>query len=206
VIRRRVRSAILTVVSRQALRLAAALAAAVLAACGSDVAGSGGVTSKTSAPAKRTAAQRLATAPAALKANAADADTLAGEGAGALKARLATLKGHPVVVNQWASWCGPCRREFPFFADAVFEHGSKVAFLGVDFTDARDDANAFMRESPPGFASVYDPDGDGARSLGGGRFAPTTFFLGRDGEIRYTKLGGYADAGALEADIRRYAR
>jgi thiol-disulfide isomerase/thioredoxin len=205
------RSAILSVVPRPALRLTAALAAvlaaALLAACGGGgAAGTGGATATTSAPAKRAYAKRLAAAPAALRANAADADTLAGEGTAALNARLARLAGHPVVVNQWASWCGPCRHEFPFFADAVVEHGTKVAFLGIDFTDDRDSADAFLRESPPGFASVYDPKGDAARSLGGGRIAPTTFFIGSDGERRYTKLGGYRDAAALEADIRRYAR
>jgi len=187
--------------------LAAVIFASVLAACGTgDSAGTGGVTATTSAAGKRTAAARLAAAPAALKANAADADTLAGEGTGGLKARLATLEGHPVVVNQWASWCGPCRHEFPFFADAVVEHGNRVAFLGIDFTDDRDAATAFLRESPPGFASIYDPKGDAARSLGGGRVAPTTFFIGRDGKPTYMKLGGYRDAAALEADIRRYAR
>ena len=109
-------------------------------------------------------------------------------------------------MNQWASWCAPCRAEFPFFADAVVEHAGEVAFLGIDFNDDRDSANAFLRENPPGFASIYDPKGDAARSLGGGRVAPTTFFIGPDGERRYTKLGGYPDAAALEADIRRYAR
>ncbi len=184
--------------------LAVALAAAALAACGSAA---GGTPSKplATAAARESAAQRLAKAPAALRANATDADTIAGEGTGALEQRLAKLRGQPVVVNQWASWCGPCRAEFPLFADAVVEHGDKVAFVGIDFTDSRDDAEKFLAESPPGFASISDPKGEAARSLGGGRVAPTTFFLGPDGKRVYTKLGGYADAKALEADIQRYA-
>jgi thiol-disulfide isomerase/thioredoxin len=206
------------------IALALAFAAAgVLAACGaSGGAGTaaddaaradGGATAPAAtatgpgtAPAtQRTAAARLAEAPAALRANAADADTIADDGEDALKARLAKLAGHPVVVNQWASWCGPCRAEFPYFSDAVAAHGDKVAFLGIDFTDDRDAAKQFLREVPPGFASIYDPKGDAARSLGGGRIAPTTFFIGRDGKLAYTKLGGYPSAAALEADIRRHA-
>ncbi len=191
---------------RTALRplaaLPIALAALALAACGgSDSPRSHAATKTTGA-----ATKRLANAPAALKANAADANTIAGEGTSALNLRLAGLKGHPVVVNQWASWCGPCRAEFPFFSDAVVEHGDEVAFLGIDFNDDRDAANQFLEELPPGFASIYDPGGDASRSIGGGRIAPTTFFFGPDGKRRYTKLGGYADADALEADIRRYAR
>jgi cytochrome c biogenesis protein CcmG/thiol:disulfide interchange protein DsbE len=184
--------------------LAVAVAATTLGACGST---DGGTPAKprATAAARASASERLAKAPAALRANAADADKITGEGTGDLEQRLAKLKGHPVVVNQWASWCGPCRAEFPLLADAVVEHGDKVAFVGIDFTDSRDDALKFLQESPPGFASVSDPKGEAARSLGGGRVAPTTFFLGPDGKRIYTKFGGYADAKKLEADIQRYA-
>jgi cytochrome c biogenesis protein CcmG/thiol:disulfide interchange protein DsbE len=200
------RSGILPGVPRILALAAVVVCCAVLAACGGGAGGTGGITSTTSAADKQVSGKRLATAPPALKANAADANTLAGEGKDALNLRLAGLKGHPVVVNQWASWCGPCRAEFPLFSDAIVAHGSEVAFVGIDFNDDRDAANAFLREIKPGFASIYDPDGEAARSLGGGRVAPTTFFIGPDGKRRYTKLGGYADAAALEADIRRYAR
>jgi len=160
-----------------------ALAAAGLVACGDDAA--------------------PAVAPAAK--SPGDANRFVGDGPDALKARLATLKGRPVVVNMWASWCGPCRAEFPFFAAAVKRHAARVAFLGVDVMDSRDGAQAFVEEEPPGFASVYDGDGKAARSLGAGRAMPTTVFVGRDGKVVFRKLGGYANAEQLEADIRRYA-
>jgi cytochrome c biogenesis protein CcmG/thiol:disulfide interchange protein DsbE len=200
------RSGILLSVPRVFAITALAVCCAFLAACGGAAGPTGGITSTTSTADKQASGKRLATAPPALRANLADANTIAGDGEDALNLRLAGLKGHPVVVNQWASWCGPCRAEFPLFADAVVAHGSQVAFLGIDFNDDRDAATKFLRQIPPGFASIYDQKGDASRSLGGGRVAPTTFFIGSDGKRRYTKLGNYPDAAALEADIRRYAR
>jgi thiol-disulfide isomerase/thioredoxin len=212
--RRARRSGILLGVSRRAPSVLPLLVAGVLAGVlAGALAGCGGAggPSGASAPAvakpgaAAAAARRLAKAPAALRVNAADADTIVGEGRQALERRLAKLRGHPVVVNEWASWCGPCRAEFPFLADAVVAHGAKVAFVGIDFTDDRDAANRFLREIPPGFASVSDPKGEAVRSLGGGRIAPSTFYFARGGKLVYTKLGGYGSAAALEADIRRYA-
>jgi thiol-disulfide isomerase/thioredoxin len=202
------RSAILRVAvtpARPLTILAVALLAVALAACGGASAGGSGDGAKRSAAQRRSAAARLARAPTPLRVNASDANKLAGEGTDALEVRLAKLKGHPVVINEWASWCAPCRAEFPLLADAVAEHGDKIAFLGIDFTDDREAANEFLGEVPPGFASIYDPKGEAARSLGGGRIAPSTFFIDRDGKRTYTKLGGYANAAALEADIRRHA-
>jgi len=185
------------------LLVVAALAAG-LVACGD--------TESPQAPAAAdttTTGARTATAPpapgSALERNAADANRLVGEGAGDLEARMASLKGHPVVVNQWASWCGPCRFEFPFFAAAVKKHGAEVAFVGIDYMDSRDAAQGFLDEQPPGFPSVYDSDGKASRAIGGGRVMPTTLFIGPDGRTRHTKFGGYAEASELEADIRRYA-
>ena len=172
------------------LLLVVAVSSAGLAACGDD-------TAPVVAP-----ASEPRDAPAR---NHADANRFVGDGPAALDARLATLKGEPVVVNMWASWCGPCRAEFPFFAAAVKRHAARVAFLGVDVMDSRDGAQAFLDDEPPGFASIYDGDGKAARSLGAGRAMPTTVFIGRDGKVVFRKLGGYATAAQLEADIRRYA-
>jgi len=186
------------------LILAAAALAWALVACG-DGETAGAPAPMTGAQASEAATATTTSEPAsALERNAAGANRLVGEGAGDLKARLASLRGHPVVVNQWASWCGPCRFEFPFFAAAVRRHGATVAFVGVDYMDTRDAAQGFLEEQPPGFPSIYDGEGRAARAIGGGRAMPTTLFIGPDGRIRHAKLGGYAKASELDADIRRH--
>ncbi|HEV2784889.1 MAG TPA: TlpA disulfide reductase family protein [Solirubrobacteraceae bacterium] len=201
--------------------LAAAVLAAALVACGGSdddaerpAATPPPATTATAptAPTKttKTPTARTPRAPleprAALARNATDANRIVGSGRTALQKRLASLEGHPVVVNQWASWCGPCRHEFPFFARAVRRHGDRVAFLGIDYMDSRDAAQAFIEEQPPGFPSIFDRDGTAARAAGGGGVMPTTLFIGPDGKLRHRKLGGYAAAAELEADIRRYSR
>lgn len=185
------------------LPLLAVCALAVgLAACG-DADDAQAPAAENSAPA--TTSTTADEPRSALERNAADANRLVGEGTDDLKARLALLEGHPVVVNVWASWCGPCRFEFPFFAAAVRKHGATVAFVGIDYMDSRDGAEGFLDIEPPGFPSIYDGDGKAARAVGGGRATPTTLFIGPDGKTRFAKLGGYAKAADLDADIRRYA-
>jgi thiol-disulfide isomerase/thioredoxin len=118
---------------------------------------------------------------------------------------LRGLRGHPAVVNKWASWCGPCRFEFPFFQRQVTRHGTKVAFLAVDAEDARDEARKFLEDFPVPYPSFFDPHSDIAELLGLERNFPTTTFYDRKGELVYTKPGGYASEAALADDIREYA-
>lgn len=123
----------------------------------------------------------------------------------AFRARLASLDGSPIVVNQWASWCGPCRYEFPFFQRLARKYGTRVAFLGVDSQDNRADARRFLRELPVPYPHYYDRDASIARVFRGGQAWPTTAFYDAAGTLALTHPGAYATQAKLEADILSYA-
>jgi thiol-disulfide isomerase/thioredoxin len=181
----------------------AALAAIALVACGGS--GSDSVEEPVAeAPAE---AERLAEGrnlPRPLAANLERANELEDGGREALEAELAELEGYPVVVNQWGSWCPPCRAEFPFFADSAQAHLNDVAFLGVDIMDERGAAEEFLAEFPTPFPHVFDPDADGVSELGWAGSSPTTWLIDERGEIVHQRPGAYPDRAALEADIERF--
>ena len=87
-----------------------------------------------------------------------------------------------MLVNIWASWCGPCRDEAPLLASAHETYGDRVRFVGVDILDERDSARAFMREFGWTYPSVYDPTGairDGLGLIG----QPVMLFYDASGAI-----------------------
>ncbi len=130
---------------------------------------------------------------------------LLGGGKEAFEEQLRRLRGHPVVVNQWASWCGPCRAEFPFFRDSARKFNGRVAFLGVNSRDGRGAAESFLEKFPVPFPHYFDPDGSIARVFRGGRAWPTTAFYTRNGKLNFTHQGAYPSQARLEDDIERYA-
>ena len=101
----------------------------------------------------------------------------------ALKARLSQLRGIPVVVNVWASWCVPCRTEFPLFQVASARLGRRVAFLAVDTLDSAGDARAFLTRFPVSYPSYEDPSGALARFLSPAEGVPITVFIDRAGRV-----------------------
>jgi len=150
-------------------------------------------------------AAALAGSPPPLAALHRQADELLPGGLDAFRHRLRALAGYPVVVNVWASWCGPCRFEFPLFQRASARYGKRVAFLGVDNQDSEDAAMTFLEEAPVPYPSYTDPDSDIADEIGAGRGLPDTAFYDRGGDLTYVKLGPYSDGAALRTDIERYA-
>jgi cytochrome c biogenesis protein CcmG, thiol:disulfide interchange protein DsbE len=140
-----------------------------------------------------------------LAALAAQANQLVGGGKSAFEKQVKALRGHPVVVNQWASWCGPCRFEFPFFQRLAARYRGRVGFLGVDAQDNRGDAEAFLRQRPLPYPSYYDLSASAARTFRGGLAWPTTAFYDARGKLTRTHPGAYASQAKLDEDIRRYA-
>ena len=149
------------------------------------------------------ASQQLAGSPAPLAALHNQASRLLGSQQ-ALTARIRALRGYPIVINAWASWCAPCRSEFGLFASAAARYGRRVAFLGADTGDSTADAQAFLTQHHVSYPS-YQTNTSDLRSLAVIEGLPTTIFINRAGKIAYVHTGQYGAQGSLDADIASHA-
>ena len=112
---------------------------------------------------------------------------------------LKQVTGRPVVLNFFASWCVPCRREMPSFQALHERLDGQVAFIGIDHQDRREDALDLLAETGVTYPTGYDPAGDIARAYG--LFGmPTTVFISAEGEI-VGRRTGEIDAAELEATV-----
>jgi thiol-disulfide isomerase/thioredoxin len=183
-------------VDRRAFCSALALTALVIAGCGSQP--------RSVAPNHRQVTTAFKGSPPPLASLHSQANQLLGGGPSAFKARLGGLRGYPVVVNKWASWCGPCQTEFPAFQSASVILGRRVAFVGVDGKDHNQAAAAFLRKFPVTYPSYVDPQENIARAIEAATYYPQTVFFDRHGKPVFDHAGPYESASALERDIRRY--
>ena len=174
----------------------AVCACVALAACGSDEA----PRSVDASPAQ------LAGAPAPLAKLHSQANRLLDGGADAFRGRLKQLRGYPVVVTKWASWCGPCRFELPFFQKQAAKRAKRTAFIGVNSDDNDAEAREFLREHPVPFPSYKDPRLEIAAVFNAVQAFPSTAFYDPKGELAYVHQGAYPSEAKLAADIERYAR
>lgn len=115
-------------------------------------------------------------------------------------------RGTPVVVNKWASWCGPCRVEFPWFRNQAEKRKGEVAFLGVNSNDNRGDAEEFLKEEPVPYKHFEDPKLEIAAAMNAVQAFPSTAFYDSKGELVFVHQGGYSSEDDLAEDIDRYAR
>lgn len=151
------------------------------------------------------AKRSLAGAPAPLAALHDRANALVPADKQVYAREIKGLVGHPVVVNKWASWCGPCRGEFPVLQAASLKYGKEVAFLGLDTTDHDGDATKFLSHFPVTYPSLVDRNAHIAQSLGIGRTFPTTVYYDARGKVQYIHQGPYTSNAKFAADIERYA-
>ena len=183
--------------SKQALVLALAAALVALSGCGES--------NDTAARKPPDYSTALAGAPKPLARLYSHGDRLVTAGTQAFQIQLDALRGYPIVVNKWASWCEPCRREFPYLQRLSARYGKRVAFLGVDANDSNAAAQTFLGEFPLPYPSFTDPDQDISRLLGATAGFPATAFYDRRGQQVFLKQGQYASQADFAADIRRYA-
>lgn len=182
-------------VARVVALLAAVTAPFALAACGGDAEGG--------KPPDYQAALRGS--PPKLAALHDQENQLLEGGAEAFEDRLRELRGYPIVVNKWASWCGPCRTEFPWLQSLAAKYGTKIAFLGVNSNDGEETAADFLEEFPVPYPSYLDPKLEVAEVFDAPTEFPATAFYDSSGKLVYVRRGAYADQAELAADIERYA-
>lgn len=175
------------------LRVLTAAACLALAGCGAD--------DPESTPPPRD----FAGVPPVLAKLHGQANVLLPGGLDGYETLIADLRGYPVVVNKWASWCAPCRGEFPIFQRVAARVAKRVAFLGVNSNDNDGQAAGFLRRYPVSYPSFKDGDARIASELGFAQAFPVTAFYDKRGKLVYTHPGPYRDDAALLADIRRYA-
>lgn len=109
--------------------------------------------------------------------------TLANRAGGELS--LSAMKGQVVMINFWASWCGPCRQEFPAL-DQIYGKYKPMGFamIGINVESEKADAERFLGKTPVSFPILFDPDNRVSGSYGVSAM-PTTFLLDREGRVRW---------------------
>lgn len=103
--------------------------------------------------------------------------------------QLDTLKGQVVMINFWASWCGPCRQEMPLL-EAIFQKYEPLGFtlLAVNVEENSADGEAWLRDRPVSFPVLYDPDNQVSK-LFDVIAMPSTVLIDRQGNVRYLHHG-----------------
>jgi cytochrome c biogenesis protein CcmG, thiol:disulfide interchange protein DsbE len=114
---------------------------------------------------------------------------------------VARLRGKPVVLNFWATWCVPCYQEHPVLVENAQRIGSNVQFVGVVFNDTEDKINAFLSQRGSAYPTLLDEQGKTAIAYGVGG-VPETYFINPKGVI-VAKFAGPMTTEVLQAYVAR---
>ncbi len=107
---------------------------------------------------------------------------------GGKKISLASLKGKPVVINFWATWCGPCKMEHPVIEWGARQFGRDAVFLGVAHEDTEENVRKYLAQAGSGFPQLNDPQSAMAVDYGLAG-VPETYFIDKNGIIRGKHIG-----------------
>lgn len=122
---------------------------------------------------------------------------------GAEEIALSDLRGRVVVINFWASWCKPCESEAADLEAAwrLYQPGGEVVFLGVDYVDTEPDARSYLAKFEITYPNGPDMGTEISRIFNRNLGVPETYFIDRDGILRYIKIGPFASLEEIEAVI-----
>lgn len=106
---------------------------------------------------------------------------------------LGELKGLPVIINFWATWCGPCRVEMPTFQAYQDQFEGELVILAINASESQQDVNQFVDELDLNLRVLLDPEGEVEKQYRV-RGLPTTYFIDESGVIQYIHLGLLSDS------------
>ena len=116
---------------------------------------------------------------------------------------LSSLRGKPVLINFWATWCGPCRMEMPYMQEIHDEwSGEGLVMLAINIGESSDLVGQFMKNQGLSFPVLLDMQGEVAKQYGV-RAIPTTFFIDKGGIIREKKIGAFQNAKDIEGYLEK---
>jgi len=116
---------------------------------------------------------------------------------------LSGVRGKPVLLNFWTTWCGPCRFEMPFLQEIYDEYSDKgLALITVDIGESKSDVENFLQREGLSLPALLDSQAEVARLY---RVAaiPTTFFIDKDGIIRGRQIGAFTGKAGIENGLKK---